>query len=68
MLYDLSQDLAKRHNLYGEHPEVVKRLKALLEKYNRDGRSTPGPTQPNDVPVFLSADGADRTSECGAVG
>ena len=46
VLYDLSQDLAERHNLYGEHPDVVKRLKALLEQYKRDGRSTPGPRQP----------------------
>jgi arylsulfatase A-like enzyme len=58
VLYDLSRDLAERRNLYGEHPEVVKRLKALLEKYKRDGRSTPRPTQRNDVPVSLSADGS----------
>ncbi len=63
VLYDLSQDLAEQRNLYGEHPDVVKRLKALLEKYKRDGRSTPGPTQPNDVAVSLLADGADRTTE-----
>jgi arylsulfatase A len=58
VLYDLSQDLAERRNLYNEHPEVVKRLKALLEKYQRDGRSTPGPTQPDEMRVSLSTDGA----------
>jgi arylsulfatase A len=47
-LYDLSQDLPERRNLYGERPEVVCELKELLEKYKRDGRSTPGPLQKND--------------------
>jgi arylsulfatase A-like enzyme len=63
VLYDLSQDLAERRNLYGEHPDVVERLKALLDKYRRDGRSTPGPTQQNDVAVSILADGTDRLSE-----
>jgi arylsulfatase A-like enzyme len=39
-LYDLSQDLGERRNLYGEHPEIVQRLKTLLEKYKAEGRST----------------------------
>jgi len=43
--------LSERRNLYGEHPEVVRELKELLEKYNRDGRSTPGAAQRNDLPV-----------------
>lgn len=42
-LYDLKNDLAQRRNLYGEKVEVVRRLKALLEKYKAEGRSTPGP-------------------------
>ena len=42
-LYNLRDDLAERRNLYGEKPEVVRRLKALLEKYKAQGRSTPGP-------------------------
>ncbi|HUU10496.1 MAG TPA: sulfatase-like hydrolase/transferase [Phycisphaerae bacterium] len=40
-LYDLSQDLSERRNLYGEHPEIVQRLKTLLEKYRAEGRSAP---------------------------
>jgi len=40
-LYDLSQDLSERRNLYGEHPEIVQRLKALLERYKAEGRSAP---------------------------
>jgi arylsulfatase A len=38
-LYDLTQDLAERRNLYAEHPEIVSQLKALLEKYKQEGRS-----------------------------
>jgi arylsulfatase A len=40
-LYDLRADLSERFNLYGQRPEVVRELRALLEKCKRDGRSTP---------------------------
>ena len=40
-LYNLRQDLAERVNQYGKKPEVVARLKALLEKYKTEGRSAP---------------------------
>ncbi len=50
-LYDLRQDLAERRNLCAEQPEKVAELKKLLEKYKRDGRSTPGAPQENDVPL-----------------
>jgi hypothetical protein len=40
-LYDLSKDAAEHHNLYGEQPQKVKALKALLEKYKTQGRSAP---------------------------
>ncbi len=47
-LYNLHDDLAQRRNLYGEKPDVVRRLKALLEKYKTEGRSTPGPPIKNN--------------------
>jgi arylsulfatase A-like enzyme len=50
-LFDMRQDISQRRNLYAEKPEVVRSLKALLEKYKRDGRSTPGAPQKNDVPI-----------------
>jgi len=50
-LYDMTQDVGERGNVYKEHPEVVARLTELLEKYVADGRSTPGAPQQNDVPV-----------------
>ncbi len=40
-LYDLSADSQERKNLYAEKPEVVSRMKALLEKYKSEGRSVP---------------------------
>ncbi|MCC6126510.1 MAG: hypothetical protein IT426_16240 [Pirellulales bacterium] len=49
-LYDLRADLSERRNLYGERPDIVRELKDLLEKYKREGRSTPGERQENDDP------------------
>jgi arylsulfatase A-like enzyme len=41
-LYNLSKDIDETDNVYNQHPEVVKNLKALLTKYVEEGRSTPG--------------------------
>jgi len=41
-LFNLRQDLPERTNLYAQRPEVVRELKELLERYKREGRSTPG--------------------------
>ena len=40
-LYDLDADPGETINLSGKHPEIVKELKAQLEKYKADGRSAP---------------------------
>ena len=40
-LYDLESDPGETTNLYFEHPEVAKELKALLEASREAGRSTP---------------------------
>ncbi len=50
-LFNVREDLIERRNRYAEHPEIVRELKALLERYQRDGRSTPGAAQANDVPI-----------------
>jgi len=47
-LYDLMADISEQRNVYGEHPDVVEDLKALLTRYVREGRSTPGLRQSND--------------------
>jgi len=40
-LYNMQDDPRERENLYVAHPEIVARLKDLLEKYQREGRSVP---------------------------
>jgi arylsulfatase A-like enzyme len=59
-LYDLAADIGEQHNVVDQHPDVVKRLLALLEKYVTEGRSTPGQPQQNDVTVNLRKTGARR--------
>lgn len=48
-LFDLKSDPSETRNIQAEHPDVVKGLTRLLEKYVADGRSTPGTAQPNTV-------------------
>ncbi len=50
-LYHLKNDLAEAHNLYADRPEIVSQLNQAMERLVVNGRSTPGPTQANDVPV-----------------
>jgi arylsulfatase A len=40
-LYNLAADPREEKNLYLDKPEVVARLKKLLNKYRKDGRSAP---------------------------
>jgi len=40
-LFDLRRDPREETNLYTERPEVVRELRALLEEYQRAGRSRP---------------------------
>jgi arylsulfatase A len=50
-LFNLRDDISEHRNHYADHPEIVCELKALLEKYKADGRSTAGVSQPNDVSI-----------------
>jgi arylsulfatase A-like enzyme len=52
-LFDLAHDIGEQQNVQDEHPEVVARLRALLEQYVTDGRSTPGKPQQNAVAVDI---------------
>lgn len=47
-LYDMKNDPSETTNVEAEHPDVVNRLRALMAKYVREGRSTPGVPQKND--------------------
>jgi arylsulfatase A-like enzyme len=40
-LYNLADDPGEKQNLWQKQPETVKRLSALLEKFQEDGRSRP---------------------------
>lgn len=50
-LYNLAEDVGETTNLADRYPDRVEAMKNLLEKLIREGRSTPGPRQKNDVPV-----------------
>ncbi len=56
-LFYLAEDLVERHNHFAARPDVVQELKTLLNKYQLQGRSTPGAPQQNDVEIkpFSSA-------------
>jgi len=66
-LFNLREDLAQRRNYYAEKPELVRKLKQLLEKYQREGRSTPGAPQQNDVEIqpFTPARGSGKAKAPG---
>ena len=38
-LFDMRKDPGETQNLYREHPEIVERLSALLNRYRESGRS-----------------------------
>ncbi|MCH2059330.1 MAG: arylsulfatase [Verrucomicrobiales bacterium] len=40
-LYDLQTDASEENNVHDQNPEIVSRLKSLLEKYKKSGRSRP---------------------------
>ena len=48
-LYDLESDRAESENVAADYPEVVKRLTAAITRIVTEGRSNPGPRQPNDT-------------------
>lgn len=52
-LYNLAKDLRETDNLYATEPNKCLELDALLERVANDGRSTPGPKQPNTTPVNI---------------
>lgn len=59
-LYNLGDDLAEQNNLQQREPEQVKQLTELLEKLVTEGRSTPGPRQPNHGPIDIRAGMSNR--------
>lgn len=52
-LYDMDADPGEKNNLYKSHPEVAKKLLALLTEDVERGRSTAGLDQSNDARVKI---------------
>jgi len=50
-LYNLADDISESRNLAAKMPEKVAEMRTLLEKLIKQGRSTPGAPQKNDVDV-----------------
>lgn len=47
-LYNMEADIEEKYNVCGDYPGIVRSMYALLAKYIREGRSTPGLPQSND--------------------
>ena len=47
-LFNMEEDPSEKHNLYGSHKSLEKKLYNRLKKYVLEGRSTPGIPQDND--------------------
>lgn len=65
LLYNLDADPGETRNLAPEQPERVAEMRALLESLIRNGRSTPGEAQKNDIRVrrFPTDDKASGTGK-----
>lgn len=50
-LDDLATDIGESRNVASEHPEVVARLTALMQRFIANGRSTRGAAQPAEAGV-----------------
>jgi arylsulfatase A-like enzyme len=52
-LFNLRQEIGERTNREADNPQVVSKLRSLLEKHVAEGRSTPGSPQKNAVDVKI---------------
>jgi arylsulfatase A-like enzyme len=44
-LYDMKADCSEKRNLYNDHPQIVKQLTSLLQKYKQQGHSRSAESQ-----------------------
>ncbi len=54
-LFHLAQDPGEQNNLLQQEPQKVRSLLRLLQNYVDQGRSTPGPSLPNDRKISIRA-------------
>ncbi|MFB9058096.1 sulfatase-like hydrolase/transferase [Mariniflexile ostreae] len=52
-LYNMKKDQEETTNLYKKHPRIVKKMTLELEKIVKNGRTTQGQSQENDVMVDI---------------
>jgi len=52
-LYNMESDIGEKSNVEAAHPDIVARLIKDLKTCIANGRSTPGPTQTNDVKINM---------------
>lgn len=64
-LYNMETDPGEQKNLHKEKPDVVAQLTELLEKYVKNGRSTPGAPQKNDAEIDTQKTGGNKDGKEG---
>ncbi len=52
-LYNMQTDESEQNNVFKEYPEIVNKLTSELKEIIKNGRSTSGKKQKNDVPIDL---------------
>lgn len=52
-LYDISKDEAEQNNLADKYPEIVRELSELMDQQIKNGRSTAGSKQKNDIDKII---------------
>jgi arylsulfatase A len=52
-LYNMETDIGEQNNLASTRPEIIQRLRNLLDTQIKNGRTTAGAIQKNDVPVVV---------------
>jgi hypothetical protein len=59
-LFNLNDDIAEKHDVATEHPEIVERLSGKLRSVVDNGRSRPGPIEKNDAKVSFDVISTER--------
>ncbi|MEM7144222.1 MAG: arylsulfatase [Verrucomicrobiota bacterium] len=62
-LYNLESDQSETQDVYESQPEVAQRLTTLLDQTIQNGRSNPGPPQPNDFDFSKFLTGPDEPKQ-----
>jgi arylsulfatase A len=64
-LFNLETDISEQHDVSGEQPEIVERLRAQLDQLIEHGASRPGVNAANDTPVRYDITQTERWGPTG---